>query len=132
MKKATSKFSVTGWEEKPFSEVEGGPKLTHAHVTMKFEGDIDGEGVIDYLMVYHADGNTDYNGIQRIVGSLGGRKGSFVLEHHGRDDGHAARSDYSVVPGSGTGELAGLRGKGGGVAERNEGAIPFDLEYEFP
>jgi hypothetical protein len=130
-KHARATFEVRDWQEKPTSEVEGGPKLTHAHVTKSFHGDIVGEGTIEYLIAYHADGNTDYMGLERIVGRIGDRQGSFVLEHRGRDDGHAASSTYTVVPGSGTGDLRGLKGQGKGVATREQNPIPFELDYEL-
>ncbi len=41
-----------------------------------------------------------------------------------------ATMDWSVVPGTGTGELAGLRGDGGYVA-RMDGTEPYRLDYRF-
>jgi hypothetical protein len=124
-------FEVKGWEEKPFSEIEGGPKLTHASVTKAFHGDVEGEGTLDYLMVYHADGTAGFVGFERVTGSVGGKSGSFVLQHSGSDDGTAATDNYTVVPGSGTGELRGLRGEGRFYATRKEAQVPFTLEYEL-
>ena len=128
---AAATFEVKSWDEKPFSEIEGGPKLTHARVTKAFHGDIQGEGTLDYLMVYHTDGSAGFTGLERVSGSLGGRSGSFVLQHSGADDGHAATMKLMVVPGSGTGNLKGLRGEGGSVAKRNEPQFAFTLDYAF-
>jgi uncharacterized protein DUF3224 len=63
-------------------------------------------------MCYRADGTADYVGLERIVGRLGGRAGSFVLRSTGAYDGSEARATFSVVHGSATGELTGLEGEG--------------------
>ncbi len=41
--RATATFKVNSWDEKPYDEMEGGPKLTRATVTKSFSGDIEGE-----------------------------------------------------------------------------------------
>src|SRR5262249_36972115 len=115
---ATGTFDVKGWDEKPFSEIDGGPKLAHASVTKSFHGDIEGEGTLEYLLAYHADGTATYTGLERMTGRIGQRSGSFVLQHSGIDDGNAASDNYSIVPGSGTGDLRGLRGEGSFYATR--------------
>ncbi len=128
---ATSTFEIKAWDEKPFSEMEGGPKLTHASVTKTFHGDIEGEGTLEYLMVYHASGSTDFFGLERVVGRIGNRSGSFVLQHSGLDDGSAAKATCTVVVGSGTGDLRGLRGEGGFAATRDNYQVPFTLDYDW-
>jgi uncharacterized protein DUF3224 len=130
MKTATSSFAIKNWDEKPYSEGENQPKLTRASVTKTFRGDIEGEGVIDYLMMYRADGTAAFVGLERVVGRLGGRAGSFVLQHSGEYDGTVAKASYSVVPGSGTGELTGLRGKGSATAGHSK-ENPMTLDYEL-
>ncbi|MCK5488724.1 MAG: DUF3224 domain-containing protein, partial [Gemmatimonadetes bacterium] len=47
-KRATATFEVASWDEQPFSEVDGGPRLTRATVTKSFHGDIEGEGTLEY------------------------------------------------------------------------------------
>ena len=81
-------------------------------MTQKFSGDIEGEGSVQWLMCYRADGTADWIGMQRIVGKVNERSGSFVLQTVGTFDGTVAAGDWSVVPGSGTDELEGLTGKG--------------------
>jgi len=128
---ATGSFEVKSWDEKPYSEIDGGPKLTHASVTNAFHGDIEGEGALMYLMVYRDDSSTSYFGLERVVGRVGDRSGSFVLQHSGTYEGGAATTTWSVVPGSGTGDLRGLRGEGGYVARGGEKQTPFTLDYDF-
>jgi len=112
MKSANAQFAIKTWDEKPFSEGEGLPKLTRATVTKSFTGDIEGEGKLEYLMVYRGDGSATFVGLERVVGRLAGKAGSFVLQRTGVFEGGVAKESYSVVPGSGTGDLRDLRGEG--------------------
>ena len=109
---ANSRFTITGWDEKPYGEGPDLPKLTRASVTKSFSGDIEGEAHCDYLMMYRGDGSATFVGLERVVGRVAGRAGSFVLQRAGVFEGGLAKESYSVVPGSGTGELRGLRGEG--------------------
>ena len=128
---AASTFEVTTWDEKPYGEIEGGPKLTHAHIVKVFHGDIEAESVLDYLMIYNADGLTRFYGLERVVGRIAGRSGSFVLEHTGTDANNETKDASTIVPGSGTGELSNLRGTGNFTATRETYPFLFTLDYEF-
>ena len=126
--KATGSFTIKSWDEQPFAEVEGAPKLTQARVTTTYTGDLHGEGTSTLVMAY--DGaDASYAGYERVVGSLGGRSGSFVLRLAGGFEQGAARTDWTVVEGSGTGELADLQGEGGYVAEQGEPEVAYELRW---
>ena len=126
--KATGSFTIKSWDEQPFAELEGAPKLTQARVTTTYGGDLDGEGTSTLVMAY--DGaDASYAGYERVVGSLGGRSGSFVLRLAGGFEQGAARTDWTVVEGSGTGELAGLQGEGGYVAKQGEPEVAYELRW---
>ena len=56
------------------------------------------------------EGSAGYVAIEQVSGTLGGRTGTFVLQHSGTMNRGAAELIVSVVPDSGTGELAGLVG----------------------
>lgn len=105
-------FEIASWNEDTYAEIDESRKLTRADVTQKFTGDISGEGSVQWLMCYRADGTADWVGMQRIVGTVGDRSGSFVLQTVGTFDGTTAAGDWAVVPGSGTDGLGGLTGKG--------------------
>ena len=127
---ANARFAIKSWDEKPISEGQGLPKLTRATVTRSFTGDIAGDGHVEYLMMYRADGTAAIVGLERITGRLAGKSGSFVLQRTGVYEGGQAKESYSVVPGSATGELRGLSGRGtSSVGHGTE--HPFVLEYEF-
>ena len=127
---ATATFEVKSWDEKPYDEMDGGPKLTRASITKSFTGDIEGEGTLEYLMMYRDDGSASFIGLERITGRVGDRAGSFVLEHTGTSDGSTATASWSVVPGSGTGDLRGLRGEGGFSSGHAE-SYPMTLDYDI-
>ena len=126
---ARTMFKIMSWDEEPFDEPEGGPKLTRAHVKRSFEGDLIGTGNLMYVMTHLNSESASFSGFEKVVGSLGGRTGSFVLRHTGSYDGEKATTECEVVPASGTDGLAGLSGTGGfsaGHAEKHE----MTLEYE--
>lgn len=128
---ATGTFEGKTWDEAPYSEVDGGAKLARASVTNVFSGGVEGEGTLEYLLVYGPDGSGGFVGFEQVVGSIGGRSGSFALRHEGTFEGSTVKATWSVVPGSGAGELAGLRGEGGFVSEHGTPQTPFTLDHDF-
>src|SRR5437899_8821126 len=109
---ATARFAIKSWDEKAYREGPGRPKLTRASVTKTYSGDIEGEGQVEYLMMYRSDGSATFVGLERIVGRIGDRTGSFVLQRTGVFEDGLAKESYHVIPGSATGDLEGLRGEG--------------------
>src|SRR5260370_26907887 len=77
-KQAKATFGLKSWDEKPFNEIEGAPKLTRPSVTKSYEGDIEGEGKVEYLMMYRTAGSARFMGPGRRHSSLGGRSGCCV------------------------------------------------------
>lgn len=128
---ATGTFEVKSWDEKSYQELGGGAKLTRASVTKSFRGDIEGEGTLEYLMCYPTDGPATFVGLEHIIGRIGDRSGSFVLQHSGSDDGGTTKISYFVAPGSGTGDLRGLRGEGRITLSRQVQHYPMQLDYNF-
>ena len=129
---ATGTIVTTSWDEQPYSKIEGGGKLTHTHMTDTLQGDIEGEGVVEYLMTYRHDGAGSFVGFERVIGHIGERSGSFVLQHSGVFEQGQVKGTWSVVPGSGTGDLRGLRGAGGYLwAGEGSQSTPFTLDYDF-
>jgi hypothetical protein len=129
-KSVNARFAIKSWDEKPYSEGPDLPKLTRASVTKTFTGDIEGEGQVEYLMMYRNDGSATFVGLERVTARIGGRNGTFVLQRLGVFAGGQARESYSVVDGSGTGDLQGLRGDGTSAVGHGL-EHPFTLEYEL-
>jgi hypothetical protein len=130
MTHAQGKFDIASWDEEPYVEVDEARKLTRATVTQRFSGDVEGDGSVQWLMFYRTDGTADFVGMQHIQGTLRDRKGSFVLETTGTFDGSKAAADWTVVDGSGTGELEGLQGTGRMEAPMGSTA-QYDFDYSF-
>jgi hypothetical protein len=127
---ANSRFTIKTWDEKPLSEGQDLPKLTRAAVRKTFTGDIEGEGQVEYLMMYRSDGSATFVGLERVVGQLAGKAGSFVLHRTGVFENGMAKETYFVIPGSGTGDLRDLRGEGT-TAVGHGMEHPLTLNYEL-
>ena len=72
----------------------------------------------------------DYTAIERVTGTLGGRKGSFVLQHSSTMTRGKPNQHIFVVPDSGTAELAGLSGSMI-VNIASGGAHSYEFDYAF-
>jgi hypothetical protein len=127
---AKGTFTVSSWEEHTSAELGGNGKLTRATVTFDFAGDATAQGTWDAVMCYRADGTAVFTGFQRMNGRLRGRSGTFVARADGTYEGGEARTDWQVIDGSGTGELAGLRGSGSSVSNAPPGGT-FSLDYDL-
>jgi len=127
---AAGTFHMTNWDEDTYEKLEGEAKLTKATILQDFSGDLEASGSWETLMCYRDDGTAVYLGFQRMVGRLGGKEGSFVLRAEGTFDGNEARSEWSVVDGSATGELEGLRGEGRSAAPHGPDGT-YELDYDI-
>ena len=122
MTKASGAFEVLTAADDPIDESgrrhQADPCVGHP----AFSGDIEGDGSIHWLMLYRGDKTAHLVGLQRITGSVGGRRGSFVIAAEGDHDGAGSQIAWTVVRGSGTGDLAGIAGHGAdGRARRADG-----------
>ncbi|TYC17263.1 DUF3224 domain-containing protein [Actinomadura syzygii] len=128
---ASGSFEIDAWDaEKPFDE-RGGAKLTRVHVGKTFHGDLVGTSSSELITVESAAGPVAYVGIEHVEGILHGREGTFVLQHSaGSEDGTADTQwlRWLIVPTSGGGELAGIRGVGQ-ITVADDGAHTWTLEY---
>ena len=127
---ANARFAISSWDEKPYVEGNGQPRLTRATVAKKLTGDIEGESQTEYLMMYRADGTATFVGHERFTGRVAGKSGGFVMQRIGAFEGGQAKETYSVIPGSGTGELRAIRGEGASSVGHGM-EHPFTLRYEM-
>jgi hypothetical protein len=128
--RADAKITVAKYEPAAYDEPSEGPTLTRIHVEESFAGDITGDGVVEFLQAARPDGTASFVGIERVTGSVSGRSGSFLLQDAGTVEDGVVSGDWFVVPGSGTGGLAGLRGTGGFRADLGQSA-DVTLDYWF-
>jgi hypothetical protein len=83
-------------------------------------------------MGYDQAGSAVFVGLERIVGRIGDKTGSFVVQHVGTFDGESAKGKLLVVPGSGTGDLRGLQGEGSFEAGLgSDGRRSITLDYDL-
>jgi Protein of unknown function (DUF3224) len=127
---ATGAISVKVWDPQPYDRPSDGPALVKIHVEEEISGDIEGSGVVEFLQAERADGSASFVGIERVTGSIRGRAGTFLLQDQGTLEGGTVSGTWFVVPESGTGELAGVRGEGGFTAQLGQGA-DITLDYWF-
>ncbi len=105
-------FRSVRWEETEIAPIEGLAKLTRVRCEQVYEGDIAGTSTLAYLMVYRDGGGARFVGMERIVGTVNGREGSFALHHEGTFENGVATMSLTVVEGAGSGRLRAFRGRG--------------------
>ena len=130
VKTGTGTFQIKSWDEEAYFESEGGPKLTRAEITQAYEGTMQGESSLQYLMVYRPDGIAGFTGVERFSGSIDGQSGSFVMVHNGKFEAGTASSKWCIVSGSGAGGLEGIEGSGSFSAEHG-GIAEYEVEYRL-
>ncbi|GAB4060426.1 DUF3224 domain-containing protein [Catellatospora paridis] len=105
-----AEFEVSGWDPSVYDEPGEGPALARVTVRKNFRGVVDGASVAEVLTAAGPDGR-GYVASERFTGTIDGRAGTVVFQHGGLDDGKDPQTFGHVVPGSGTGQLAGLAGE---------------------
>lgn len=110
--RAEATITVESSAAEPFDQAEG-PALTEIRIREIFRGDLDGESTVRALQVQRHDRSASMVSVQRFCGTLGGRAGTFVLQGSEIVESGSIKATWFVVPGSGTGDLSGLRGEGG-------------------
>ena len=124
-----TKLEIKSWDENPYREFEDGRKFTRAAVELGGNDGIE-SATFDSLMFYRADGTSSYVTLMQVNATFDGRTGSFVLQGTGGYDGTSASSQSTVIPGSGTGELAGLTGTLTSVSTHDDYPnMPISLTY---
>jgi hypothetical protein len=112
----------------PADPAEGG--IGRMLLDKTFHGDLDATSHGVMLAAQGAvKGSAGYVAMERVDGTLHGRRGSFVLQHSGTMDRGAPSLVISVVPDSGTDELAGLGGTMGITVA--DGKHTYDFHYEL-
>jgi hypothetical protein len=97
-------------------------------IDKQFHGDLEATSKGEMLsFMSDVKGSAGYVALERVTGSLHGKKGSFALQHSGTMDRGAASLSVTVVPDSGTGELVGLSGK----MEINMDGSKHSYEFEY-
>ena len=108
---AAGRFDVQMNPEPAYEAAEGGNVLGRVALSKQFHGELDATAVAQMLSAGTAvKGSAGYVAIELVAGRLAGRAGTFILQHSGSMSRGQASLAVTVVPDSGTGELAGLAG----------------------
>ena len=88
------------------------PVIGRMLIDKKFHGDLEATSKGQMISASTGvQGSAGYVAIERVVGTLRGRAGSFVLQHSGTMTRGEPQLTVTVVPDSGTDDLEGLTGK---------------------
>ena len=129
MPTARGSFDVNMESEPPFLERDG-ITLNRNVVRKQFSGDVVGASEAQMLAAFTGTpGSAGYVAIEHFTGSVNGKSGSFVLQHNGVMDKGDARLTVTIVPDSGTGELAGISGTM--TIDNDEGQHSYVLDCEL-
>jgi len=126
---ATGTFKVK-LQSQPTAHADSG--LGRMDIDKQFSGDLEGRSLGEMIAYRSAiESSAGYVAMERVVGALHGRRGSFVLQHSGTMDRGTDTLLVSVVPDSGTDELAGLTGTLA-IHIDAQGGHSFTFDYRLP
>ena len=125
--KATGEFEV---KLVPQTDMEV-PMLGRLSINKTFRGDMEGNSQGQMLSAGTSIPNSaGYVAIERVEGTLKGKRGSFVLQHSGTMDRGTPSLLVTVVPDSGTEELTGISGTLDIIIA--DGKHSYDFDYSLP
>jgi hypothetical protein len=115
----------------PFEGVDAATKLGRMSIDKEIRGDLVATTQGQMLTgMTDVTGSAAYVAMERVTGTLHGRRGTFILQHHGVMHRGAQALRVSVVPDSGTEELRGLTGDF--TIENRDGQHFYELRYQLP
>lgn len=107
------------------------PTLARMSIDKRFHGDLEGTSRGEMLSAATpVKDSAGYVAMERVTGTVAGRSGSFVLQHSATMTRGVPSLSVTVVPDSGTGELAGLTGALKIIIDSDSHAYEFD--YNLP
>ena len=112
----------------PQADENADPSLGRMSIAKQFHGDLEGGSKGQMLTAMsEVKGSAGYVAIEKVTGTLSGRKGTFALQHSGTMTRGAPGLTITVVPDSGTDQLTGLAGKM--TIRIEDGKHFYELEY---
>ena len=109
----------------------GDAALGRMTIDKQFHGDLEGNSKGQMLTgMTDVKGSAGYVAIEKVSGTLKGRTGTFILQHTGTMNRGVPQLTITVVPDSGTGQLAGLAGNFKVIIA--EGKHSYEFEYTLP
>lgn len=124
--RATGTFDVQ-LKPIPTHDAAEGTPLGSMSIDKQFHGDLDGTSVGEMLMAMGVvKGSAGYVAMERVTATLHGKSGTFVFQHSATMNRGVPTLSVTVVPDSGTGDLAGLSGKFDIIIEAGKHSYTFD------
>ena len=124
-------FEVQLNPQKPDNKEAERANLGRMSIDKQFHGELEGTSKGEMLSAgTEVTGSAGYVAIERVSGTLRGRSGTFLLQHSGTMTRGAPQMSVTVVPDSGTGQLAGLAGKM--TIEITDGKHSYEFDYTLP
>jgi hypothetical protein len=112
----------------PATDAAVGAMISRMSIDKRFHGDLEAVSKGQMLAVgTGVEGSAGYVAIEEVSGRLHGRSGTFLLQHSGTMTRGAPHLSVTVVPDSGTDQLAGLAGAMGILID--EGKHSYEFEY---
>lgn len=107
-------FTLDRWEVVPDPEpADGGPQTARVILAKTYTGPALAAAAAGHALTTQGERGAAYVAQERISGVIDGREGTFVLEHRASmGAGHPTVTEATIVPGSGTGALAGITASG--------------------
>jgi hypothetical protein len=100
-------------------------------IDKQFHGDLEATSKGQMLTAgTEVQGSAGYVAIERVSGTLGGRSGTFALQHSGTMTRGEPQLSITVVPDSGTGQLVGLAGTM--LITIADGKHSYGFDYTLP
>lgn len=126
-KRASGTFEVKIVPQAPDAAI-GDPTVGRLALDKQFSGDLEATSKGQMLAVRtEIQGSAGYVAMERVTGTLHGQSGTFALQHSGTMNRGAPQLVVTVVPDSGTGQLAGIAGTLTITIEGGEHS--YDLDY---
>lgn len=126
---AKGTFEIHMTAEPPYDVVDG-VSLGRVRFDKTFSGLLQATSTVHMLGARtNVDASAGYVALERVTGTLDGKRGTFVLQHTGIMNRGARTLSVTVVPDSGTGELAGLSGRMD--IQIVDGKHFYEFEYEL-
>ena len=115
----------------PADAYADGSSLGRLTIDKQFHGDLDATSKGQMLSAMTSvKGSAGYVAIERVSGTLAGRRGTFVLQHAGTMSRNTPQLTVTVVPDSGTEELVGLSGTM--TIDTSGGRHAYEFTYTLP
>jgi hypothetical protein len=133
MTTATGFFTVSDFTPTDYSSgVTTAVGVGHAHMVKTFTGEMDGRALTQFSYAFSAEtGVGTYVAMESFEGTINGRSGTFNFAHSATTQGASRENEYfTIVPTSGTAELAGIIGTG--TILMDGGPERVVLEYTLP